>query len=688
MVAGEEFVGADAFLEGMRLQERKEFAASIEQFRAAAAVYSLVADYSLNRMVQSALYLGDKDLAVSALEKLIRDYPDSPARRSAHVELGTLYYETGRFSKALPLIQAALPGAQSSSETAGLTLMVARILAGAGDTSRSESVCWQIIHGWPATGEALEAVRLVKKVDTPERKLAVAKVYVRNKKPREAFAVLDELKQAPEAADLLPEVLLYQAQSLAMNGQKQEASAVYQRIITEHPSHSVASTALFNNGEYNRSTGSFEQALSDYARVAERFPASALAPQALLQRAKIFRKMNDRRAYEEYEKIIQRYPKSAAAFSSCMSWGVDLFWTGDYEGARRVFQRLRSLNHSSDANTEALFWIGKSALAKGDAASAKSAFASLVEKHEESYYAFRARAVLRSLDEAAALYSQPYSAPWDTLFSFDINPAQLISATSIENSADVVESLVPALSEKAGLRLKFLLTNELPEARLEIAHISRTVQEAETRYALAWALQHVRAYNDSLRLASPLKNSLADSSCAGQVRYLLYPAAYPDLLRASLLKYEVDPLLALAVMREESHFMENAVSPSNAHGLMQILPTTGKWLAEQMLEFSSFESSDLFQPSINIELGNYYLRYLLEGFDNNPLLAVAAYNWGETNLRKWLPDAPKYDFDVFVESIPADETRKYVKKVFTSYAIYQSLYSSDWFVGTGKDSSS
>jgi len=197
-----------------------------------------------------------------------------------------------------------------------------------------------------------------------------------------------------------------------------------------------------------------------------------------------------------------------------------------------------------------------------------------------------------------------------------------------------------------------------------------------------------RSYHDSLRLASPLRNSFADSQRAGQIRYLLYPAAYPDLLRASSSKYEVDPLLALAVMREESHFLENTVSSSDACGLMQILPRTGRWLAEQMLEFSSFERSDLFQPSINIELGNYYLRYLLKKFDNNPLLAVAAYNWGETNLRKWLPGAPKDDFDVFVESIPADETRRYVKKVFRSYAIYQSLYSIEWPPSTAKASSS
>jgi len=209
--------------------------------------------------------------------------------------------------------------------------------------------------------------------------------------------------------------------------------------------------------------------------------------------------MDDPRVYGEYEKILKSYPKSTAAFSSAMSWGVELYQAADYEGAQKVFERLRSLNHSSDADAEALFWIGKSTLAKGDSAAAKSAFSSLVEKHDDSYYAFRTRAILKSLNGAAALYSQPHSAPWDTLFSFDISPVQFITAASSENAADLVANLIPGLSEKGTIRLKFLLINELPEARLEIAHLSRKVQQAEARYALAWALYQVRAYRSEER---------------------------------------------------------------------------------------------------------------------------------------------------------------------------------------------
>ncbi len=673
------FPGAEDFLEGLRLQERKNFSDSIGQFRAATVAGSLVADYSLYRMAQSALYMDDKDLAASTLEKLINDFPDSPIRPSAQVEIGTLYYETRRFSKATPFIQAAISNASSSSERDGLTLLLAKSHFEMGNKEQSESICWQLVHNRPATPEALEAVSLLQHIDTPQKELAVGKVYVLNKKSDEALVILDNLMNQAGAASLLPEALLYRAQALALQGHKEEAADVYQRIIVEFPDDGAARTALFNHGEYNRTIGALDGALADYEKLVQQFPASALAPQALLQRSKVFALLHDPREYKEYERILQEYPKSSPIFPVSMKWGIYLYQAGDYERASKIFQRLLNANYSSESNQEALFWMGKSSLAKGEVAAARSLFQTLVAKHKDSYHSFRAQSILRSLDMSAEMYSQPYSSAWDSLFLVERNSAQPQSAPRTNNVSELLDALLSGLGHDQLERLRFLVLNELPEAKLEIDFLALKVQGGDAHYALAWALYQLKEYYDSLRIASSLREPLADSERSDQLPYLLYPAAYPDLLEEKSSKYGVDPLLALAVMREESHFMKDCVSSSDACGLMQILPKTGKWLAVQMLAFSNFEREDLFLPSVNIELGNFYLRYLLLKFDNNPLLAVAAYNWGETNLRNWLPSAPKDDYDLFVESIPADETRRYVKKVFKSYAIYQSLYSREWF---------
>jgi soluble lytic murein transglycosylase len=111
---------------------------------------------------------------------------------------------------------------------------------------------------------------------------------------------------------------------------------------------------------------------------------------------------------------------------------------------------------------------------------------------------------------------------------------------------------------------------------------------------------------------------------------------------------------------------------------MQIIPRTGEWLAGKVFGPASFDIALISRPAVNIELGSYYLRYLLDKYDGNIVLALAAYNWGEGNLAKWMKDSPPGDLDVFIEGIPADETRRYVKKVLRSYAAYHSLYPADY----------
>jgi TolA-binding protein len=592
-----------------------------------------------------------------------------------------LYFESGLFAQAAPLIEAAVAGAQWPGEAAPLTLMLAKAFIGLNDYSRSDSICWQLIHNSPAAAEALEASQLVRDMDTPEKKLAVAKVFFQHKKQKEALALSDELlKDAVAAGRLLPDILFHRAQVLALEGKSDAAADFYRRLAAEYPEHLLAPSALYSLAEYHRSKGKSDDALLDYARVAERYPAHALAPQALRQRSKIFEAAGDPREHAEYEAILQNYPSSSTAVFAAMNWGVDLHRRQDYRSAQTIFERLLSLNESAEANAEALFWIAKSSLAGGDIDSAKSKLKELILKFDDSYHAFRARAILLALDQGAQVYSRPYSAPWHTLFAFDSDSFQPFDFTLVEKTVEMVSQSMPGPEQQRSLqRLHFLLTSQFPEAKVELEFLLGVLQGDDARYALALALYHAQAYHDSLRIATSLHGRLADAERAENIRYLLYPAAYPDLLGASAFKYEVDPLLALAVMREESHFRETTVSPSDACGLMQILPRTGKWLAQDKLEAPAFDRSDLFLPSVNIELGSYYLRYLLNQFENNPMLAVAAYNWGETNLRKWMQEAPKEDFDVFVESIPADQTRRYVKKVFRSHVIYRSLYPSDWF---------
>jgi len=137
----------------------------------------------------------------------------------------------------------------------------------------------------------------------------------------------------------------------------------------------------------------------------------------------------------------------------------------------------------------------------------------------------------------------------------------------------------------------------------------------------------------------------------------------------------VDKAWLLALIRQESLFMYDAKSHRGALGLMQILPKTARYLARRSdlnLGKRSYQlsSRDLLDKDNNVLIGSYYLNRNLKRFDDNPVLATAAYNAGPYNVKKWLPDN-EVDADIWIETIPFNETRDYVQRVLTYTSIYE-----------------
>jgi soluble lytic murein transglycosylase len=125
-------------------------------------------------------------------------------------------------------------------------------------------------------------------------------------------------------------------------------------------------------------------------------------------------------------------------------------------------------------------------------------------------------------------------------------------------------------------------------------------------------------------------------------------------------------------MREESAFDPNAVSPADAFGLMQLIVPTARELGRRAgLPWSP---SALKRPSVNVALGCRALASFASRFEANPLLTIPAYNAGPSRAKRWLEERPLEDFDVWIELIPFQETRRYTKRVLSSRAAYGFLY--------------
>lgn len=157
---------------------------------------------------------------------------------------------------------------------------------------------------------------------------------------------------------------------------------------------------------------------------------------------------------------------------------------------------------------------------------------------------------------------------------------------------------------------------------------------------------------------------------------ITYPWAYAARIKEQGQLRKVDPYLIHALIREESRYFPKALSRSQAIGLMQLLPGTAFGVGKRIgVPLSSKE--DVFIPDNNIKLGTAYLEYTLKRFNGNAMLAVASYNGGPNAVKSWVDKfnaAGGKDWDYFVEEIPFRETRDYVRKVFGSYFVYETLY--------------
>jgi soluble lytic murein transglycosylase len=153
---------------------------------------------------------------------------------------------------------------------------------------------------------------------------------------------------------------------------------------------------------------------------------------------------------------------------------------------------------------------------------------------------------------------------------------------------------------------------------------------------------------------------------------LAFPRPYMDAVITSANEFGLDPLLIWSVMRVESRYSPNAVSPVGARGLMQIIPATQAWIEEQLgLELAPGE---IFVPEVNIRLGAWYLAYLRAEFDGDIELAIPAYNAGPDNVRAWLRDPMVKDRDDFIRWIGFGETREYLERVSLAYWEYRQIY--------------
>ncbi|GAB4301158.1 MAG: lytic transglycosylase Slt [Thiohalomonadaceae bacterium] len=289
---------------------------------------------------------------------------------------------------------------------------------------------------------------------------------------------------------------------------------------------------------------------------------------------------------------------------------------------------LRALPAEEQADEEWQYWMARSQEALGDRQGAVQHYLAIATN--SSYYGFLAA---DRLDMRYNLSHAPVTVHDGALATLQQHPA-------IRRAHE------------------FLQLNLIPEARQEweaaIAAMSPGERLAAGKLANSWG------WHDRAAL------TLARADYFGDLE-IRFPLAYTDVVMKEAESNTVDPAWVLAVARQESVMMPDARSPAGALGLMQLMPATGRKLAQQMKSGLN-NLQQLLHPETNIRLGSYYLRQLERQFDGHAALATAAYNAGPKRVRQWTPEQ-SLDADIWIDTIPYAETRQYVRRVL-AYSVF------------------
>lgn len=434
-----------------------------------------------------------------------------------------------------------------------------------------------------------------------------------------------------------------------------------QRLALENSNVSLAkSLAARLTGNHAISVSALDHAMDDPGRYLEKPSLDSTGQRAValfaLQR---LAKQSPDLAYARWGGIASQFPESEQHYF--LSWLA-------YEAARK--QDPRALQWFKDAgnsplNEQQAAWRGRTALRIQDWPEVLSGLNTMspAQRNESAWRYWQGRALQATghRPEAAKIFA-PLSAGYDfygQMAGDELSDTPVLSnaQTSYQpNKADIA-----AIERLPGVQRTLALyrMNMRIDALREWNWVTRNFNDREL-IAAAEIAKRNEMYDRAINTAEKTVK-LHDFS----LRYL---APYRSAMREHIQENNLEEAWVYGLMRQESRFVTSAKSGVGASGLMQVMPTTARWIAKK-LGLKGYRESLLHQLDTNLTLGTYYMKNMLSSLDDSPVLASAAYNAGPGRAKRWRADTP-LEGAIYAETIPFDETRDYVKKVMSNTVYY------------------
>jgi soluble lytic murein transglycosylase len=637
----------------------RDFAKAIEPLNRAKPLAGDLRDYVDYYLGTCYLQTGRQAEALATLANFAESHPDSLLVRDADVSYANALLSEGRAGEAVGLLEKNRLPARSDVE-----LALGRAYAAVGDEGKAAEALANVYFNMPTSADADAAYGELKKLPLtplgthPQLKTR-AELLVKAHRYNDAADADRELLTEAAPAERTT-IMLDLADALHRAGRDHEAKLELNRLADLSPDQ--AAQKLYLLGQLAWDDGDNDSFYRSVDELRQTAPTSQWLELALLSSANLHLVHHEyEQALDAFREMQQRFPTGSRASYAHWKAAWLTLRQGRNDEAKKLFEEQIALYPGGNETSAALYWRARLAEEDNDSAMARAFYKELCERYRNFYYAEFARERLAKLPAV----SDP-SGEYPVL---DHIPPLA--------HGDKIEIAEPPADDLHVQKAKLLGNGGLVDFAV------REMQAAAASDSGNWALaEEAQLYTDTGhydRAIEVMKHSVPGyfaidfPTLPREYWEALFPRPYWSDLKKFSVANGLDPYLVASLIRQESEFNPLAVSRANAVGLMQLLPRTGKLVAHQE-KLRRYNASQLFTPTVNLELGTRYFRGMVDQFGGSFEYALAAYNAGTDRVEDWLSQGKYRDAQEFVESIPFTETREYVQAILRNASVYRQLY--------------
>lgn len=701
----------EAYTAGVQALQRDDGAEAVRQLSSFDFGPRAVEEYRLYYLANAQELTGDTNAARSTLAKLWRRSPRLIHANDAAFHLAGLYATAGDASRSADVYMAIARRSDVPTVAASARWNAVGQYLRAGDIAGALFNARDILIHHPRSDHAKDASALVSSLTgdakltfTASERVDRAIALMRSNDSQTALEELTALE--PNAGALRPAVQLQRGIALHYLKRYEDSNKALEPLTsgpfkiaipalrTTAKSYAIVASSInpivIKNVKERKKVGTIKQRVG---KGKKRRTVTKPKYQTVTKQVKLV-DLAKKNKKDEYERLASERLKDLLS--------LDLDPNVRLETLNTLITRAQAKNQDAyiqelvpqviklDPNADPAlqhFWDkGWAAYARGDLATARKLFRFIADtythpnvRRQSEYWHARTIERLGLKQEAAAVYQKLASAPY----------ADLYAMHSVNRGAKRKENTSNPL-EKSGSDWRELAEKEMPD-ELELAYeltalaamrdayneIRKNTRRENIRFAEALTADyHHAAGNEvlmyrSLRKAWPQLATVEQDTVPAYFIRMYYPLKHGEEIDEYSKERGLDSNLVRALILQESYYNPKAKSRVGATGLMQLMPPTAKEHAARLR--IPFAISRLENPEVNVRIGTYHLKMLVNMFSGNTYLAVASYNAGQGNVMKWRRAAPKKPMDEFIESIPFPETRNYVKRVTMLRSAYSRL---------------